>query len=228
MAIAVGTGTQTTSSASATSLTITKPTGTVSGDLLVATIVHQQATETVTAPAGWVSVVAANNVTTNNDLQVDLFYLIAGGSEPANYAFSWATAKPAFGGIIRVTGWDGTTASDVAASANSGSDTNAVALSVTTVTDGALVIIANAAVSGGATFTPPSGFTEEFDSGANQAAELSWMVQGTHGAVGDQTSVINALKQWVTTMWAVRPATSSTLKPPSLRVLQAVNRSYTY
>lgn len=80
--------TQTATTGNGTSVTATKPTGTASGDLLLAFFVSNS--QDATAPAGWTEIV--DQVV--EVFRAQVFYKVAGGSEPANYAFSVGAAAP--------------------------------------------------------------------------------------------------------------------------------------
>ncbi len=69
------------SAAASGALTINKPTGTVQGDVMVASISVRPNTATITAPSGWTLVRRLDNTnTTANSLAV--YYKVAGSSEP--------------------------------------------------------------------------------------------------------------------------------------------------
>lgn len=108
-----------------TSLTITKPTGTASGDLLVAQIVWDVSTGNPTAPSGWTLLNKSSQFDGGVQMSQAIYYKEAGGSEPSNYTWTInASATTGCGGIARVTGADNTAVSDWAA--NSGTTSPAV------------------------------------------------------------------------------------------------------
>jgi hypothetical protein len=77
-----------------TAITITKPTGTIYGDLLVAFVCSQNASSIDniwTGPAGWTEV---------NDIgNRGVFWKVAGLAEPANYIFTTSNNSPIYGFI---------------------------------------------------------------------------------------------------------------------------------
>lgn len=84
-------------SAAATTLTITKPTGTASGDVLVATIAVNGGTGiTITPPSGWTLYTRQNQTTS---IGQGVYYLVAGASEPTNY--SWTVTSCFCSGAIQ-------------------------------------------------------------------------------------------------------------------------------
>ncbi len=86
MAVGIRTATGTTSATATTTLTITKPTGTASGDVLIASIsVDTGSSITITPPTGWTLVTRQNLTTTVGQ---GVYYKVAGGSEPTSYAWT--------------------------------------------------------------------------------------------------------------------------------------------
>lgn len=84
---------------------INKPTGTASGDLLVAYLASG-ASVTFTLPSGWTLVSAYLN--TGSNMTAGVAYKVAGGSEPTSYTFSDDTASgaPLCGAILTYRGVD--------------------------------------------------------------------------------------------------------------------------
>ena len=165
------------------SLTIDKPSGTVAGDVMIASIAVRPNTATMTAPAGWKLVRRIDNGNENaNSLAV--YYKVAGGSEPANYAWTFSTPTSAAGGIQTFTGVDTTSPINV-----EGGQTTANALShttpsvTTTVAD--TMIVTSHAFASAASWVPPSGMTEAFEAAnqaVSQAASQSTPEPGTASA----------------------------------------------
>jgi len=84
--------TQTGTQAVGTSVSVTKPTGVQTNDLLVA---HVDVTGNVTASltaSGWTAITSG---TAANQATQASYYKIAGGSEPASYSFSWTGVQAA-------------------------------------------------------------------------------------------------------------------------------------
>lgn len=123
-----------------TSLTINKPSNTATGDLLVAGISVSTAglTYTITPPSGWTSLGSIYTGGLSNSTKVELFYKIAGSSEPANYTFTFSvTASTRRGQISRFSGVDNTTPVDASGQTVTGSDVS-VSLPSLTVSAGAV------------------------------------------------------------------------------------------
>lgn len=96
------------SGVSATSVTVTKPTGTADGDLLIA-ITHSPASSSITAPAGWTRL-----GTFDDPSQIrSAIYKKFASSEGASYAWTFGTAGAigvsiaAFSGAHDVLSWSG-------------------------------------------------------------------------------------------------------------------------
>lgn len=215
MAIARGTGTQTATANSGTTLTINKPTGTAVGDLLWAFMVAQGSSAVWTTPSGWTQAAAIEVFTSGGNCAA--FYRIADGSEGASFVFTYGTTIVAgSGGIDRYTGVDQVTPIDVAASTNlddTGTNTAPVGLSITTVTDGAMLIMGIVANSATTNITP--ALTESWQVTTVKRSESADSIQSTAGASGNKTGALGAGKTWGTILGALRPATSGiTLNPP--------------
>ena len=79
---------QTSSSSGSTSRTVTKVTGTASGHFMVAQVVINSTTVTITPPSGW-SLYASGIAT---GVQMAIYSKVAGGSEPSNYTFNFSSS----------------------------------------------------------------------------------------------------------------------------------------
>src|SRR5574338_1038351 len=71
-----------------TSLTVSKPTGTTTNDVLVAAVTVRGA-PTITAPSGWTLI---RSDASGTALSQALYRKVAGGSEPSSYA--WTFSEP--------------------------------------------------------------------------------------------------------------------------------------
>lgn len=95
--------TQTATQGDATSVTATKPTGTASGDVLLALFTSNN--QNASPPSGWSEVF--DDVT--EVFRCQMFYKVAGGSEPANYAFTVGSNAPL---VLVVSAWRGVDTAD--------------------------------------------------------------------------------------------------------------------
>ncbi|HYF13257.1 MAG TPA: hypothetical protein VD928_03100, partial [Candidatus Paceibacterota bacterium] len=145
-------------------VTLTKPSGVVSGDLLLASISingGQPTTATTTHPSGWTLLAK-----TDNDTHVGIltYWKIAGASEPSSYTWTIGTQVRAVGGITRFTGVSTSNPIDVVAS-STGRGTSAIAPSATTTQDGARIITVFAVNVGkeNTIFATSTGMTKLYD-----------------------------------------------------------------
>lgn len=104
----VGKGTTWSTTSNTTSYTINKPSGVVSGDLMVATVsVSDPVVPTVTAPSGWTIV---RNITESDSFAALKFVVLkrtAGGSEPASWSGTLgSTVKPVMTQVVAYRGCD--------------------------------------------------------------------------------------------------------------------------
>lgn len=184
------------------SLVITKPSGTVSGDLLLCFIVLS-ANQTVTPPS---DTVPWN--TTVNASGVKGYWKVAGSSEPASYTFTRGLiTNTIVGSMVRITGAHPTAPIDQAAAQAGGSGTSIV---IPTLTAGstATYLFEIAASLTASTFTPPGTTTEDYDT---QFATESFGVAGGHevisaGATGTRTWTASVTGTRSGIMWSLIPA----------------------
>ncbi len=86
-------------------ITINKPSGTSSGDLLIAavSVANNVKSELHADDAGWTELYIEQS---DGDVTFGVWWKIAGGSEPSNYGFDWTSNEKAYGWIMRFTGHD--------------------------------------------------------------------------------------------------------------------------
>lgn len=151
--------------AGATTLSITKPTGTANGHVLVATVVAT-GTGAVTVPSGWI---VARDTTLAGARMITAYRVAA--SEGTSYAWALGTSRTASGGIVAYSGVNTTVPVEATASAT-GTSGNAVSASVTTVTTNTLVVT-GLARQASTTHTALAGTTERYDVTSNATAAAS-------------------------------------------------------
>jgi hypothetical protein len=140
-------------SALSTSLTLDKPVGTVSGDLLVALMTSSSDGITFTGASGWTEIL--DSAATPS---LRAAYLVAGGSEPSNYTFTASSSSTCVGHILCFRGLQ----FDVA-SASMSTLTGDGGLSIAAITAAGGILIAAAAsnqAAGAITHSTPAGFTK--------------------------------------------------------------------
>ena len=154
-------------------LTITKPSGTATNDVLVASIAVTPSSVAITPPAGWTLIRRLDTAgPTSNSLAV--YYRVAIAGEPASYAWGVSGASFAVGGVQGFTGIDTASPINVENGQSTPSATTHAAPAVTSDVANTMLVASHAFASS-RTWTPPSGMSESFDrpSGANSATGLS-------------------------------------------------------
>jgi outer membrane protein assembly factor BamB len=161
-AIAFRSGASTDLNGQAASITITKPTGTAKGDVLIASVAVLPDTVTITAPTGWALVNRQNNAGGGaNSLAV--YSKVATATEPASYTWSFSANTGNEGGIMAFSGVDNTTPINVSGgSITAPKTTTFLAPSVTTTVTNTVIVTAHEYASSDR-WTAPAGMTEVFD-----------------------------------------------------------------
>ncbi|HSL28108.1 MAG TPA: MBG domain-containing protein [Anaerolineales bacterium] len=205
-----------------TTLSIPKPTGTATGDFLLAQITVEKGSDvTITAPAGWNLVLRTNHST---DLGQAIYYKFAAAGDPANYVWTFSQAVKAAGGIARYTGVD-TTNPIVTSSGNTGTSNPLTALSVNATTNSVLVALFG--VKKNTTLTDPGGMTNRYSRQNPQDVSIRAADQliTTAGATGNRTSNAASVDKWVAQMVVLREAVVCTA--PAMTT-QPTNQTVTY
>ncbi len=180
---------------SGTTVTLTKPAGVVSGDVLIAAMNNIGAARSVTStPTGW-TLIKEELVTTAPAVGLWVFKKVAGGSEPASYGFTFNYDFNGSAGIVAYSGGDDVSiVGNVTTTAGGSSPYSVVAPSVTTPdNDSLLVWVGTLNVptpTAAATFTPPTGYTERFEQSTsynNAALSMADKAQAVAGASGSAT-----------------------------------------
>ncbi len=182
------------STASGGTITVNKPTGTINGDVMLASVVVVTNTSTVITPAGW-TLVQNSNQTNGSTSRLYTYYKVAGASEPSSYAWTFSGANNgAVAGIASLTGVDPASPIDASASQTTASSTSHTALSVTTTVAGDMLVTIHE-FSSSRTWTPPAGMTEAVDrysrsgtSGNGVSMEMNYEPRPTVGATGVRTA----------------------------------------
>lgn len=196
-----------------TSVTITKPTGTISGDLLIACVTNGSANAAPpTVPDGWALLVGQGGTTWWGGI----YYLAAGGSEPADYTWSGFTDS-CTGVMIAVSGADTSSPFDGFTSApNVGTATPGCPGITTTVADtlivGACAEDDNNGLSTWACATDPTTLSERADFGSSGGADtnagIATGTKTTAGATGAFSLAISAARDSSAFLLAVKAPSS--------------------
>jgi hypothetical protein len=204
--------------ASRTNTTVTKPTGTVDGDIVVLGIVTGTATEALdpTPPGGFTLLTGYPTDASDGGFNVEMrvYYKIA-SSEGADWTFTHS-ANASQGFALAYRNVNGGTPIDVNPSINTGTGSTATATTITTVTNNAMVLyVAHDWGSNTGTLSPPSGstptFTERIDAvGATGIVYVADGLLATAGATGSKTQTNNntpaSSDAWGASLFALRPA----------------------
>ena len=181
----VATATGTTGSSGASSLSLSVPAGTVAGDVLIAQVAVRGTGNTITAPSGWTALLGDSK----NSVRQNIYYRVAGSSEPASYAFTFGASERGGGALLSYRGVDNAAPVNVSSTKNNSSSTTVTSTAVTTdITDATLLALYSGAQV--TSFTAPSGMTETYDvstgAGPNgvtvSASSLALTVVGSTGA----------------------------------------------
>lgn len=171
------------------SLSVNVPTGTTASDVMVASIAVRPNTAAITAPAGWTLVRRVDNASaTASSLAV--YYRVAGASEPANYTWTFSTSTGSAGGIQTFSNVDTAAPINVDAGQNTANGLTHTTPSVTTTVANAMLVTSHD-FSSSATWTPPAGMNEAFDTAsvtvpntAGISIEGNYVLQPAAGATG--------------------------------------------
>ncbi|WP_254624024.1 cell wall anchor protein [Myxococcus sp. CA033] len=149
-----------------TSLTLTKPAGTVAGDVLLVRLSNRNNVAAVaTAPAGWTFLRSDQSA---SQIKAWVFYKVAGASEPASYAFTFDAAYYVAGSISAFSGANPTNPIDAQSGQKNGNLATMDSPAITTTSANGLAVWFGSQLWAGATcpvdpLTPPTGFTEAFE-----------------------------------------------------------------
>jgi hypothetical protein len=156
-------------------LLIAKPPGTTAGMVMIAAIANE--TNHTASLTGWTSLGHSTNA-----LTLDMFYRVAGSSEPASYTFAVSGSGRISGGIITVQGANATPIDAIGASASTWG-----APSVTTTVDNTLLVGCWANIASAT--TPPATMTEQWDRAADDKVSCACSTEAwpTAGATGTRT-----------------------------------------
>ncbi|MCA1844504.1 MAG: metallophosphoesterase [Actinobacteria bacterium] len=148
------------SSALRSKVTLTRPSGTKAGDVMVASVVGSNTTKAFTAPTGWTLV---NETPLVGSLRQAVYLKVAGASEPRSYTCNLGATQVAAGGVTTYSGVD--VADPVASDAVSVNTTAATAVpapALTTTVPGA-ALVQFAAVNADGRLSPPAGMKEQWE-----------------------------------------------------------------
>ncbi len=164
------------------SLTVNKPTGTASDDVMIAHVIVRTAGNTITAPSGWTLIKRQDS---GSSISTATYWKLAGSSEPSSYTWSFSTSGEASGGIASYIGVNKTSPIDASnAQYNSGTSTVSNSGVTTTVPNDMLVFAVGITVP--TTVNVPTGFTQEWSttSTSSTTSEMSDKLFTSSGSTG--------------------------------------------
>lgn len=187
--VTAGASTTALSTVAAAGVTIARPAGVASGDVLVAQITSNNAPAMQAVPAGWSPVVQPVSIGTV--ARVFAYYRVVTDAavEPQSWTWrlssaqTWNAGMTAFRGVDPVAVFDGSASTFADRTRN----TTLTVPGVTTTTPGSMVIGGVGADTGTMTVTPPSGWTEAWEGSGAQFSEFAHRSQPTAGPTGDAT-----------------------------------------
>lgn len=196
----------------ATTITVSKPSGTANGDLLLASIYVRGAgsTASVTSPSGWTLIRRDDDSAgvTGGVGSLVTYYRLAGNAEPASYTWSFDSTRRAMAGIVGYSGVASIAPTD-ASSGQTGFGTSVTAPSLNTSVNGAMLVGLFALFEGGQSFTPPLGMTERIDAsdiGANLTLEITDERRSAAGATGARAALSPFSDSYLGQLIALKPA----------------------
>ncbi len=209
------------------SLTITKPTGSVQGDVMIAAITCDAAPVTITAPTGWTLI----RKTTSASQTLATYWHAPGASDPSSYMWTFSASVNSAGGIGAFTGVSTTAPINVETGTSTSSSLSHAAPTVTPTLPRTMLLTWHAFASA-ATWTPPSGMTEFVDvmdavstGQAGVALEGNYLFESTSAATGTKTATAsNNADTGVVESIALRPLNNApALQATANPTLSAVN-----
>jgi hypothetical protein len=168
---------------------VTRPSGVVAGDLLLATLEVDADPVTVTGPTGWTLIQDARVAPgTASAYHAQLWYRVAGASEPSSYAWNVGVSTWTDIGILDYANVNGIAPIDVSASSDAGTTSQPATGQITTAYAGDLVVDIFIDYNFG-TWTPGSGMTQRFDFDSVTAQDA---LVPAAGVVGPKTATSTA------------------------------------
>lgn len=192
-------------------VTLSAPSGTADGDVLVASITADMNPSMTSVPAGWTPIVNALgiNSSSTSGARIFAYYHVVGPADPQSYGWTLSSAVKWGAGLTAYRGVDNTTPLDtpVATAVNATYQaTSITAPSVTTVSPNAMLIGAVGYDASTPGISPPGGWTERWEATGGQIAESADSVQPVAGASGTATWTLSAARAVAVWRTALKPA----------------------
>jgi hypothetical protein len=164
----------------ALAIVLSKPSGVVSGNVLVADITTNNSLA-ATPPSGWTAIQTSNG---GGNCGSTSFYHVAGASEPASYSFGFSSGTYASGLVTSFLNVDNANPVD-ASSLTIASGSVYTATGVTTSTSSEMLVLLLSSGNGAETWTGPSGWTAGYTGGENSTSTgVFYKLAAAAGATG--------------------------------------------
>lgn len=191
-------------------VSLAKPAGTAAGDLLVASITTDL-NPSVAVPSGWTTMVngLSVNSSSSSGARIFVYHHVVGAADPASYSWTLGLTVKWGGGITAYRGVNTASPLDAAVLTAVDASYTAAAItvpSITTSSNGAMLIGGIGFDSGTPGTTAPSGWTEHWEAGGGQIAELAATPQTSAGATGPATWTFATVKGSGAWRTALKPA----------------------
>lgn len=205
-------------SSTSSSLTLSRPNGTSTNDVLIATI-SGAGTANITAPSGWTLI--DDRTTANAAMRTFVFFRVATAGEPGSYAFASPGARSTSGGVMALRGANPVVPIDAVAG-QTGASGNAVAPVVTTTSANEwLVTVASFAAD--VSTTAAAGTTERVERRGDTTIHAATSAQVLAGTTATRTvTPSSTTAAWSGHTIAIRDAATA-----SLSVSHAASASFT-
>lgn len=183
----------------ATRMSITRPAGARSGDLLVAST-YVEAPAVASIPSGWTAALAAI-IGGANDWMQNVWWRLDDGS-PGPWEVTWdGSSVFCDWTCVALRGQDTARPINAARGQANASSRSMVAPSITTTVDGCQLMFVGA-IGGPTTATPPAGMTEVADNAPCYAADEP---QAVAGATGTRTATLASAQESTAVLVAIAP-----------------------
>ncbi|WP_426997067.1 PKD domain-containing protein [Pseudarthrobacter sp. N5] len=205
-------GSTTTYSATAVgTVSITAPSGTAAGDVLVASITADLNPSMASVPASWTPVVNALGINSSptSGARVFAYYHVVSSADPASYTWTLSAAVKWGAGMTAYRGVNNTTPLDspvVTAVDTSYTATSITVPSITTVSNGAMLIGGVGLDTATPGISPPSGWTQRWQAAGGQIGEEADTTQSAAGASGTATWTLSSARAVAVWRTALKPA----------------------
>lgn len=188
-----------------TTLTLSRPGGIQSGDLLLAAVAVGRTNVNLTPPSGWTLIIGAAE---GSEIRTMVYRRLANGTEPASYDWKFSGSAPGVGALLVYRGADRTQPIDTADGLGNARSTSITSPSIRTGRPG-VVLLQVAATSVATGITPASGMTEQVEAtGTGLTLSVSEQPRPTPGATGTRVAIAAQAARNVGHAVALRPSSS--------------------